>query len=106
MIKIFIDDMRVPSSQEWILASTVKEAQDLIMKGEEFVLSLDHDLGQHESDDDNTRSLLLWCVENGHTPHAAAVHSSNPVGAQWLRECLLHDFPEPVPLITPPAWSI
>ncbi len=64
MIKIFVDDMRVPLSKDWILASTVKEAQDLIKQGEDFVLSLDHDLGQRESDDDNTRSLLLWCIDN------------------------------------------
>lgn len=106
MIKIFVDDMRVPLSKDWVLASTVKEAQDLIKQGEDFVLSLDHDLGQREGDDDNTRSLLLWCIDNGYTPQAAAVHSSNPVGAQWLKECLLYDFPEPIPRIAPPSWSI
>lgn len=106
MMKIFVDDMRVPLSKDWVLASTVKEAQELIKQGGDFVLSLDHDLGQREGDDDNTRALLLWCIDNGYIPQAAAVHSSNPVGAQWLRECLCYDFPEPIPPITPPSWSI
>lgn len=106
MIKIFVDDMRVPLDDEWILASDVSEAKELISKGEEFMVSLDHDLGEKEGEEPTTRLLIAWCVKNGHIPVAAAVHSSNPVGAAWLEAALDRDFPNPIPRINAPEWGL
>lgn len=105
MIKIFVDDMRVPLDDEWVLASDVSEAKELISQADEFMLSLDHDLGEKEGEEPTTRPLITWCIEHGYIPVAAAVHSSNPVGAAWLEAALRHDFPHPIPRMEPPLWS-
>lgn len=106
MIKIFVDDMRVPLEDDWVLASTVKQAQELIEKADEFILSLDHDLGEYQGEEVTTRQLLQWCILEGYTPEAACVHSSNPVGAAWLRQALHYDFPYPIPTVSTPKWGI
>lgn len=106
MLKLFVDDMRVPLEDGWTLVDTVSQAQELIMQADEFVISLDHDLGEQEGEEPTTRPLILWCVEHGYTPVAAAVHSSNPVGAAWLEAALQRDFPHPIPRIDPPSWGL
>ena len=106
MIKIFIDDIRIPVEKDWIPVSTVKEAKNIIQDSDNFILSLDHDLGEKEGIELTTRPLLLWCIENNHIPQAAAIHSSNPVGVQWIKECLRYDFPHPIPIVSPPSWKI
>ena len=104
--KIFVDDMRVPLDSDWVLASTVAEAIGIIEQSDNFILSLDHDLGEKEGQGDTTRPLIQWCIDNNRVPVAAAVHSSNPVGAQWLRQALEHDFDNPVPKIPIPQWGL
>lgn len=106
MIKIFIDDIRIPVEKDWILVSTVEEAKNIIQNSDNFILSLDHDLGEKEGTEITVRPLLLWCVENNYIPQAAAIHSSNPVGTQWIKECLHYDFPNTIPIISPPDWKI
>lgn len=95
---IFVDDIRQP--EDWVWAKTVAEAQKLIDQCTSFTLSLDHDLGG----DETTRSLINWLLMTGRRPDAAAVHSSNPVGRQWLEVALDRDFGEPVPRCAVPKW--
>lgn len=106
MIKIFIDDIRVPVEKDWILATTIEESKNIIKKSDNFILSLDHDLGEKEGRDITIRPLLIWCVENNYIPEFASIHSSNPVGVQWIKECLHYDFPNSIPIISPPSWKI
>lgn len=105
MLKLFVDDIRIPVGDDWTHAATVEHAQELIAQADQFVISLDHDLGEHAGKEITTRPLLLWCIEHGYTPVAAAVHSSNPVGAAWLEAALRHDFPHPIPRMEPPSCS-
>ena len=43
-------------------------------------ISLDHDLGG----EDTTRPVVLWMCEHDVWPGTIYVHSSNPVGVDWL----------------------
>ena len=106
MIKIFVDDMRVPLDHGWILASTVEEAKKIIAVADEFIISLDYDLGESEGYELTTRPLVAWMAEKGYRPQAAAVHSSNPVGSAWIKQALDKDFETPVPTIPIPRWGI
>lgn len=58
-----------------------------LWKSEEFVIrtiSLDHDLGFPEGEEDNTRRLVLWMCENDFWPENIYVHTGNPSAEDWL----------------------
>lgn len=87
-MKIWVDDIRTPPSDEWIWIKTSLEAIDTLdyfKRHHPFLLqytdwSLDHDLGG----DDTTRPIVLWWCENDYWPRSVVVHSANPVGIEWL----------------------
>lgn len=102
---IFIDDIRTPIDDGWIIARTVEESIDLINEcisnNEEIYISFDHDLGG----DKTTREVINYMLRNGIVLDGAAIHSANPVGAAWIGEALLRDWPSPVKVIESPSYK-
>lgn len=84
---IFLDDVRNPPADHWIVVRTAEAAYTMIREfaaiGCEMVVSLDHDLG------DNMRTgydLVSWLEKDVFTDGAfrpemtMQIHSANPVG--------------------------
>lgn len=99
-MKLWVDDVRLPPDDDWVWCQTSEQAISVLDlwrqlgRGAVFpdVVSLDHDLGG----DDTTRPVVLWMCENDYWPVKTVVHSSNPVGREWLegmieRYSLKHD---------------
>lgn len=83
---IFLDDVRMPPSEHWVVYRTAEEAYEAIRQidaDRQIVLSLDHDLGE---DIGTGYDLLNWLekdivTEQGYRPKIAfRIHSANPVG--------------------------
>lgn len=83
-MKMWVDDQRpAPEGWTWILTSKMAISQlfNYKMIGARMeAMSLDHDLGG----DDTTRAVVLWCCERNWWPDEVFVHTSNPVGREWL----------------------
>lgn len=86
-MKLWIDDLRTPPSDDWVWVKTSQEALDTLSDALGASVSLerisfDHDLGG----DDTTRRVALWLVENHVLWDDAivTVHSMNPIGVEWL----------------------
>lgn len=105
-MRLFIDDQRTPIDFEnWVVARNAKEAITELRlcrnRGEELEsISYDHDLGM----DGSIRTVVNWQVRNGVRPQSASVHSSNPVGREWLFAAMERDFGSPVPIVDPPEF--
>ncbi|WP_431815981.1 cyclic-phosphate processing receiver domain-containing protein [Gordonia jacobaea] len=80
-MRLYVDDLRDPPDDTWSVARSSAEAL-AILRSEAVVeeLSLDHDLGG----DDTTRPIALYLSEHDQWPPIVRVHSSNPVGVEWL----------------------
>ncbi len=96
MVKLWVDDIRDAPGADWIVARTVKEAQEILTTRVVHTLSLDHDLGMCSScvraDAETCRhiqsgyDLVKWMVEGERWPiKKPAVHSMNPVGRQNMQ---------------------
>ncbi|MDD3595219.1 cyclic-phosphate processing receiver domain-containing protein [Sulfuricurvum sp.] len=93
--KLYLDDIRYPNDNTYIIARTVEEAQQLIEKyGVPEYISFDHDLGVDDMDNllPNGYDLAKWLVEmdmDGNIELSSdftfTVHSQNPVGAENIR---------------------
>lgn len=92
-MKLWIDDMRRPPSNEWIWVKTVKSAQSAIwayehqMHDDTITISLDHDAGDYAEEGGDYINFLNWLeskriVDTGYFFH---LHSMNPVGVQNMR---------------------
>lgn len=89
MIKIFLDDIRIPQDESWMIIKTYYEFIDFIII-QDFNLiseiSLDHDLGLEEECEKNGYDVAKWLV-NYSMDHSfklplIRVHSANPVGSK------------------------
>lgn len=84
-MKLWIDDLRI-APPGWVWAKTSEQAITILdafaLDGTEplDVVSFDHDLG----DDDTTRPVVMWMIENDVRSETYFVHSANPVGREWL----------------------
>lgn len=83
MYRLFLDDIRNPPDEDWIICRSTHEALDTIRdKGIPDFMSLDHDLGG----DDTTMVFLKRLVDeiwDGQSiPPKYQVHSANPIGTQ------------------------
>lgn len=86
-VKIFIDDVRHAPDETWVVAKTPDEAIDKINdnKGNIEAISFDHDLGEDENGKSlTTREIILWMIKENIKSEQYFVHSSNPVGREWL----------------------
>lgn len=80
MIKMYIDDVRCPPDDDWILVRSSDEAVAWVTQnGMPDFISFDHDLGG----EDTTMVFLKKIVELGlKPPNNYHVHSANPIGKQ------------------------
>lgn len=90
MVKVWVDDMRLPPNHTWLCAKNNTEAFailfDCAMSSIRVEhLALDHDLGIVNGHPITTRSLVLMMCDNTLPwPKHISVHSSNPAGVEWL----------------------
>ena len=81
MIKLYLDDIRIPS-KEWILVKTATDCINYLKSWKIDNLSLDHDLGENEKEVGNGYQVLLWIenqvyINNNYFPPKIVIHSSN-----------------------------
>lgn len=84
---IFLDDIRQPPSDSWVVVRTTPEAYETIRRLTKMkvtmVVSLDHDLGE---DTETGYDLLNWLEKDIATDESFRpdivfqIHSANPVG--------------------------
>ena len=89
MIKIWIDDIRTPPSEEWVWIKSVNSAKRYISMVSPYgvadiMLSVDHDAGDYASDGGDYIKLLDWLEETGRN-YPIRIHSMNPVGVANMR---------------------
>lgn len=89
MYHLFLDDVRAPPDQSWVVARSVPAAEHYISEyGLPYRVSLDHDLG----DSADAPALLHWLIGRyldgvpmkTISTMIVEVHSANPVGRQNL----------------------
>lgn len=92
MIKLWIDDIRTPPSEEWTWVKSVNDAITEIIydelnieyEGEIYLISLDHDAGDFACDGGDYIRLLDWLEATGRN-YPIHIHSANPVGVANMR---------------------
>lgn len=101
-MKLWIDDVRDPPSDEWVRAVSVDQAKMAISvynivraasPDETILISLDHDAGNYAKYGGDYIKFLDWlenmgCVDTGYFFH---IHSMNPVGVQNMRTIIQHN---------------
>lgn len=101
-MKLWIDDVRDPPSDEWIRAVSVNQAKLAISvynlvradnPDETILISLDHDSGDYAKYGGDYIKFLDWLecgniVTNKYIFH---IHSMNPVGVQNMRTIIEHN---------------
>lgn len=109
MVKIWVDDMRRPPDHTWIWVQNSRTAFFLVLdcalsNVSVQHLALDHDLGVTDGHSDTTRQLVLSMCDNALPwPKHVSVHSSNPVGVEWLEGTIKRYAPEGV-LVDSQLW--
>ena len=89
MIKIWIDDIRTPPSEDWIWIKSVNAAKRYISMTSSYgvtdiMLSVDHDAGDYAKEGGDYIKVLDWLEETGRR-YPIHIHSMNPVGAANMR---------------------
>lgn len=92
MIKIWIDDIRTPPSEEWVWLKSVNIAKRYIFNVSSYgvtdiMLSVDHDAGEFANDGGDYIKLLDWLEETGRN-YPIHIHSMNPVGVENMRRII------------------
>ena len=83
-IKIWVDDVRLPPSDEWLHMYTVDGTIRLLERLRELditveVMSMDHDAGSYAIYGGDYIKVLDWMERHGYA-HPIHIHSMNPVG--------------------------
>ena len=89
-MKLWIDDIRIPPSNEWVWIKSVNEAKRYISMASPYgvakiELSVDHDAGDYANDGGDYIKLLDWFEETNRIPTSIRIHSQNPVGVANMR---------------------
>lgn len=86
-MKLFLDDIRNPPDDTWVVVRTAQEAIRALATGTVTVISFDHDLGWEEvmSGNDVARWIERMVAHGTIKLPKWSVHSMNPVGAQNIR---------------------
>lgn len=98
--KLYLDDVRQPKDDTWIIARTSEEAIKLCLaNGFPWFMSLDHDLGGEDTAMIFLKELYEIWYSFSDTPKIPEylVHSSNPIGSKnivsylesWKKSCEL-----------------
>ena len=86
--KVFLDDLRSPPDNTWILVVNYKQAIKELEKGDVETISLDHDLGMGTK---TGYDVLKWIEEKTFTepeyiPPTILIHTSNPSAEKIMSE--------------------
>jgi hypothetical protein len=77
-MKLYLDDIRNPSTGGWNIVRSYQEfVQFILDHGMPDMISFDHDLGE---DVPTGMDCAKWIVDNGYRVVNFNVHSANPVG--------------------------
>lgn len=98
-MKLWIDDMRRPPSNDWLWIKTVRMAKSIIHQYEHqyqddtITIDLDHDAGDFVKDGGDYIEILNWLEREGivDTGYFFHIHSMNPVGVQNMRAIIQHN---------------
>jgi hypothetical protein len=89
MFKIFLDDIRIPLDENWIVIKSYVDFISFINSHQWNLIqeiSLDHDLGLEDETERNGYDVAKWLVEysldNSCILPLIKVHSANPVGSK------------------------
>lgn len=91
MWKLFLDDLRDPPDQSWIVCRTYEDAVLAVKRfGFPSEVSFDHDLGYERTGMDLARYLVELDLDQNTMPDHFSfnVHSANPVGAENIEALL------------------
>jgi Cyclic-phosphate processing Receiver domain len=88
IMKLFVDDERLPPDDTWEVARNYPDAIEKLSKHQYDELSLDHDLASFDADgkEQTGYDIAVWLAENHHinryfhVPSKIKVHSANPIG--------------------------
>jgi hypothetical protein len=81
--RLFLDDIRNPPDEDWIVCRSTQEAVDIIKeRGIPDFMSLDHDLGGEDTTMVFLKRLVNEIWDGQSTPPKYQVHSANPIGTQ------------------------
>lgn len=89
--KLFLDDLRKPPDESWVVVRSVKDFIKVIEeKGMPDVISFDHDLGTESYGvlAPTGMDAAKWLVEKELIPKKVIVHSANPTGAENIKRLL------------------
>ena len=91
-IKIWVDDMRLPPSDEWMHMYSVEGTIRLLERLRELgitveVISLDHDAGAYAMYGGDYIKILDWLEETGRN-YPIHLHTANPVGKENMRRII------------------
>jgi hypothetical protein len=88
--KVFLDDVRDPPEDDWVVARSLTEALALIYLNEVDVISLDNDLGENQPEGfkilDHLEEMFVEepVFFKHHCPKEILVHSANPVRFRYM----------------------
>ena len=95
---IWLDDIReIPknarnSGEDFVWLKSVNEVRRVIEDAEskgfdEFILDLDHDLGDYAVDGGDAVKLVLWLIETkrNNSNYKVILHTANPVGRENMQ---------------------
>lgn len=95
MIKIFLDDIRIPLDSDWNIIKTYNDFVTVIEKisfNDIEIISLDHDLGDvggmegEKTGYDAAKWLVDQAISRNQKLPLIKVHSANPIGAKNIIE--------------------
>ena len=98
-LKLWVDDVRKPPSNEWIWVQSVAQAIPTIymyernMHDDTITIDLDHDAGEFVKYGGDYIEILNWLEREGivDTGYFFHIHSMNPVGVQNMKAIIEHN---------------
>lgn len=98
-MKLWVDDVRKPPSNDWIWVQSVVQAIPTIcmyernMHDDTIIIDLDHDAGDFVKYGGDYIEILNWLEREGivDTGYFFHIHSMNPVGVQNMKAIIDHN---------------
>ena len=95
-MKLWVDDLRQPPSDEWLWAVSVDQSKLAIkvyeknMHDDTILIDLDHDAGDYAKFGGDFIRLLDWLEQEGivDTGYFFCLHTMNPVGRENMRRII------------------
>ena len=98
-MKLWVDDMRQPPSNDWVWCKSTNDAISAIcyydrqMHDDTIIIDLDHDAGDYANNGGDYIKILDWLEESGHvdTGYFFRIHSMNVVGIENMKAIIEHN---------------